>query len=758
MMKEHRNTLILLVLFFASLMGFWGLQNSGVLTEKERRVRQSRLLPDLLNVPEAGVARVTIERGTERLAFERRGKGTGRWQMVEPLDVAAEPTRLESLVRTLKDLRRSPDSGTLGGDSALYGLDAPAATVRLFDSSDQSAGQPPKPIATLEVGKSIRGTRYVCPDHQKGFETVDAKLLAAVDLPLTDWREPVVMGVATFEVARFSIKRPDQIISAERARRGRWKLTAPVKTPANPAKVESLLAALSALRVVKGTDGYVADDVKDFAPYGLAPPAITVELTTTRPGDQERVLEIGKPVPGHDDRVYVRQADQDDVVVVEAKALTEIPPNSIPLRSKQVVDIDPAAVTRIEVASQATTFSMEKGTTDWQLTQPRKERGDAASIQSFVSKLDALETSEFRQPTQVRNSGLNPPLLTIKVWEKGLDEPSAHLQIGQHDLLRKTIYAQLPGDQFILTLPDTFVEVLPKNSFAFRNRTVLSQNPGSIQKLVISRAGQTAELEPSKSGEPNQWRMLRPVEARADAATVTRALAVLTSLRAEDFVTDSAGDGKIFGLDRPTREISWVSDRTHTLRVGARVPKTSNHYALLEGQPMVFTLSADVLSYFDAEFHNHAVDSFPITRAERMIFRWPNRTVALRRRPESQDRLAWVDEPGSDAAGLDLSRADAIVTALSRLETVRFFQYGGSIPASSGLLRPRLIVEVDLGPKEPNRALRIGYSNPDGTVFAATGTSDSGPVFFLPAVAWDSLITSGERFVPLPENVFAPAR
>jgi len=323
--------------------------------------------------------------------------------------------------------------------------------------------------------------------------------------------------------------------------------------------------------------------------------------------------------------------------------------------------------------------------------------------------------------------------------------------------LRKTIYAQLPGDPFVLTLPNTFVEVLPKNAFAFRNRTVLSQNPGSIQKLVISRGGVTAELEPGRTGDPNQWRMLRPVEARADAANVTRAIAVLSGLRVEEFVTDSAGDGKDFGLDRPTREISWVSDRPYTLKVGARVPKTANHYAMLEGQPMVFTLAADVLSYFDAEFHDHAIDSFPITGAERMILRWPNRTVALRRRAESKDRLAWVDEPGSDTAGLDLSRADAIVTALSRLETNRFFQYGGAIPASTGLLRPRLVVEIDLGPKEPNRVLRIGYSNADGTVFAATGRSDKGPIFFLPAVAWDALIGSGERFVPLPENVFAPA-
>ncbi len=95
---------------------------------------------------------------------------------------------------------------------------------------------------------------------------------------------------------------------------------APVHTPANPAKIESLLAALSSLRVVDGAKGFVADNVKDFAPFGLARSALTVEVTTTRPSEEPLKLHIGKAVPDHPDRVYVRQADQDDVVIVNAKA------------------------------------------------------------------------------------------------------------------------------------------------------------------------------------------------------------------------------------------------------------------------------------------------------------------------------------------------------------------------------------------------------------------------------------------------------
>ena len=52
---------------------------------------------------------------------------------------------------------------------------------------------------------------------------------------------------------------------------------------------------------------------------------------------------------------------------------------------------------------------------------------------------------------------------------------------------------------------------------------------------------------------------------------------------------------------------------------------------------------------------------------------------------------------------------------------------------------------------------RIGDPASDGLVFAAEGSGRSGPVFLLPAMSWNALIQSGERFEPLPDNVFAPA-
>lgn len=771
-MKTYLKTYILLGLFFASLLALWLLGYAGVRTENERRLRETLILPELIEVPELGVRKISIERGNERITFERRGAGQGRWQMVEPGNVAAEPTRLETLIRNLKELRRSLDSGSVAGSPDSFGLSPPVATISLWTEPSAAGGEskPSTPLATLALGKTVRGNRYVRAGGSDLIEVADGKLLSAVDLPAIDWREQVVMGVPTFQVASLTVKRPGKLVSAARDERGRWQLTAPVHAPANSARIESLLSALSALRVVDGEKGFAADNVADFSPYGLSSPQLTVELTTTRPTEERLALNVGKPVPDRPDRVYVRQGDQDDVVIVDSKALAEVPETAVALRSKQVADIDPGIVSQIEIRAGTDTFSLKKKQKDWELLAPRQEKADNSSVVTLLSRIDSLQTSEFFTAKQVGDSGLDQPIMTVKLWEKtrgrtpaspSPDELALNLRIGKHDVLRKTVFARLEDDDVILALPDTILEVLPKNVFAFRDLTILSLSPADIHKLIVKRAGRIDEIEPETTGQPNRWRMRKPIDAPADTRSVTQILAMLASLRADQLITDKVGDGKPFGLDKPLLEVVWETDRAHRLKVGSPVPRMAAYYAHVEDQPFIFTIKTEVLKPLEAELRDHVVMSFPAAQARRLVlsWTWPARAAAFRHREQNpRGQPDWVDEPNTDAAGIDQSRIGPLVQAIARLEAIRFVQYDGEIQPYTGLYRPRLTVEVMLSSAEPTRVLRIGDPTGDGHVFAAEGTSSSGPVFLLPAAAWDALIQSGERYNPLPANVFAPVQ
>lgn len=784
MMKSYYLRLLLFVGFFVAMIALWGLDVAGVRPRSETERRKSRVLPDLMEAPEASIHRVAIDRGDEHLVFERRGGRPGRWQMTQPVDVAAEPTRLDALVRNLRELHPVPDAGTVQGDPASYGLAPPAARVRLFVGSgeDRASTSQEKPAAELEIGKAetVRGLRYVRPAGG-GITVVDSRLLSALDRPAAEWREPNMLAVPTFQVRSLAITRRDAAgkttldIRAERSRSGRWLLTSPIRAPADNGKIENLLGALSSLRVAEPPRGFVADNVKDPDHYGLASPPVTVELTTDR-GDAPLVLDIGKAVPDEPERVYARQGGQDDVVMLEGRALTEIPSDAIKIRSQQVAEIVPAAVERIEIKTVRDVHTLEKDHGIWQILSPEKHRADFPAVRAFLDQMAELQTSEFLDPARVPDTMLDPPVMRIRIWQTidrrassagtnsdGTGTPDASdalvldLRTGRQDIARKTVFARLEGDQAILALPDKILDVFPKNPLAFRDRTMSVDDMARITKLTIASRDRTIELLQDKTGAPNAWRMARPVEGPADVATITQAMSVLCNLRAEEFAAPEAGNGKAFGLDQPLLRVDWESAGPHYLKIGNPVFRSASFYAVTDAQPMVFTVAPQVMRALDAEYRDHRVMSFPLARAARVVLQFAGRTLALRHRtPEQRGQVEWVPESGSNAEGLDLSRIGSLVTTMSQLQTTRFLQYEGEHPPETGLAQPRLTIEVTLGPKDAPRILRIGAAAEGAHVCAAVGTGSSGPVFLLPGPPWNELIRTGERFPDLPDDVFAP--
>ena len=83
--------------------------------------------------------------------------------MVQPLDVAADPMTLETLVRNLKDLRRSPESGTISGPAESYGLAPPAAVVRLWRSPAESSSSVLDRAARQPGGRQDGPGAHLCP-------------------------------------------------------------------------------------------------------------------------------------------------------------------------------------------------------------------------------------------------------------------------------------------------------------------------------------------------------------------------------------------------------------------------------------------------------------------------------------------------------------------------------------------------------------------------------------------------------------------
>ena len=785
-MKKHHTTVVLLILFFTGLIVLWWADWAGVKTPDELRRMSDRALPELIDLKPPDLRRLEIVRAKEkdRLVFARTDPG--RWQMLEPVDAAADFSLVETLARNLQNLRKLPDPGLVDGPASAYGLDAPAATIRVFGADVKA------PLATLEVGKAIDQLLYVRVPGAPGIEVVDARTLNMLDRPVSAWRDRSLVSIPSFLVESLQVTGPGRDLEARRVEGKKWLLERPVPALAAEEKVEGVVAELTSLKVVPGDQAFVADNVKDGAPYGLDAPAMTIALRddARQIKPQTQTLLVGKPIPNQPDRFYARRGDQDDVVAIELKEkdLRELGTDPNAFRNQKVTDLDPARANFIRLEASGVEFELAKSPAGWQLLKPARMKADTPGVQAFLSELGGLQTFEFLDPLKVVEPRLEPPNFTIKVWQPGPDEtatiepgsgpkgePKLNLRIGRYDPLRKIVYARVEGDRAILNVPETLVKVLPKNTLAFRDRTMLALSPGQLQRLTVVRRGTTYELVApgaSTAGPPTHWQLKRPVEAKADDEAATKMALILANLHAVELVSEQLGDVKAFGLHAPALTISWTTNAesgpgadkakasSGTLRIGGKPPNTTDQvYANIEGSPIVFTLSAANVEPFESEFHDRRVLAFPPDKVKRLVLRWPGRALGFTREPRPAAPAQWAAGPDADIAGFDMNKLNALNSSLAGLRTPAFAQYEGPFPPSFGLDHPQLTIQVVLEGTGPvTSELRIGNALDKENFLATTSPGQAGPVFLLNNPAWTELVQTPKPPLEIPEDVFAPEK
>jgi hypothetical protein len=449
---RHRTTFLFMFLFAAGLAALWWVDHAKVPTREQQQEIVNRLLPELIDAPLDEIQRVVVERRDPKtggpIEVERRAGGL--WQLRQPIDAAAEPNLVETLVRNFKDLRKSTDAGTIVGDPALYGLDRPAATVALY-------GRAGKKLASIDIGTTAQERIYVRPGGAKGIEVVDARLLGLITQPVKAWRDRALFRVPSFRVESLAIHESSPPRDAEvRRDERRWLMTVPIAAPADGDKAEGLVAELAALRVADGDEGFVQDGAgpQDFARFGLDRPWMTLQVTPFQGRGTPQIVRIGKEVAGKPDQRYAVRDDQDDVVKVDVKTLREAYTGPKSLRSQKVTDFTPGRASRVRIDMPGRVFDLARAGDRWQRLRPLNEPADSATVQSLIAALADLKTSEFLEPGAVSDAKLDPPSFRVRLWQtepgaapssptasdaEPAAAPRVDLRLGRLDALKKTL-------------------------------------------------------------------------------------------------------------------------------------------------------------------------------------------------------------------------------------------------------------------------------------------------------------------------------
>jgi hypothetical protein len=206
-------------------------------------------------------------------------KVNGEWQIAQPEAGRAEFSAVDGLVSRVAGLQMKalPPADT---DTKRFGLDKPAATVRVGSGSSQ---------ATIVLGSSPEaGAVYARDLSRPVVFTIESGLLDDLKKDPSEYRQKDLFDARSFNTNRIEIVRNGQTFAFEKAKvkskdgkdEEKWRQVAPSARDVDAAKIEALLTAATGARAT----GFVDSTAKT----GLEKPELTVGFKFDE-GKDERV-------------------------------------------------------------------------------------------------------------------------------------------------------------------------------------------------------------------------------------------------------------------------------------------------------------------------------------------------------------------------------------------------------------------------------------------------------------------------------------
>ena len=194
-------------------------------------------------------------------------KSGGNWQIEQPTALRADGNAVRALLSGVRNLRATDFASDAPSDAdlATYGLDTPKSQL-VFTAADGTETR-------LLVGKENDQGLYVKTADRPTTFVVGKYASHDLTKTLNDLRDKTVLSFDPGSVTALDVSRADGGHFMLHSADGKWSLEGSDQA-VNAGAVDSFVGALSHL----SGNQVLGEGVTDLAPYGLAPPALTIAV------------------------------------------------------------------------------------------------------------------------------------------------------------------------------------------------------------------------------------------------------------------------------------------------------------------------------------------------------------------------------------------------------------------------------------------------------------------------------------------------
>lgn len=345
---------------------------------------------------------------------------------------------------------------------------------------------------------------------------------------------------------------------------------------------------------------------------------------------------------------------------------------------------------------------LQKSDGKWQLVEPVKAAADEGEASSLASSLASLEVNRVvdENAAALAEYGLEPARLEVGFKKKG-DANEQRVLIGEKTPTGGDLYARAKDSKRVFLIPAYLDASFNKNTFALRDRRILSFDRNAVDGLEVTSGSNKVQL--TKTG--SEWRLSSPIAARADFAAVEGALERLSSTQMQGIVDPEGANLAKYGLTKPSGSIVVAAGSTRaTLTLGST--DNSLLFARDGSRPMVFTvapvLKDDVIRSV-ADFRRKDLFDARAFTATRVELKRGADTVTLEKSKGKDGADLWQTS-GKD---VESGKADDLLTKLTALRAQSY-----DTQAHSSLKTPALVVTISFDEKK-QETVTFGRSQKD---------------------------------------------
>lgn len=489
-----------------------------------------------------------------------------------------------------------------------------------------------------------------------------------------------------------------------------WEITDPIRYPADPNVVGTLLREFTTLSPART----VADSTEVLSEYGLESPSASVEVI--RGLDRPMILLLGDVNPTGA-AYYAAEQGTRRVFLVSAQINGNLRRTTDALRDRGLVRVERDEVEEVvlEKGDRRVVLRLDPYGT-WRVEAPYRLPAERDEVVNAVSTITGASAISFidEAPSSLEEYGLANPVMTATV-KSGDGNILRTLSLGNEEMGQ--VYAMTSERRNVYSVSMTVLHQLDREPDFYRRVTAFDFQSYRVPTFSMDLGNESVTLVKHAFED---WRMTSPYALRANDRFITAMLDSLEIARVREHIPATSANKAAHGFENPAASLSLTIEdrvRPQEILVGAVSGDGRHAYVMDPAEEWIYAVDASSLQRMPAtalELRDNKILRFKGYQVHMFEVITPDERVRVRR--DQKQRVVWkMEEPATgDADAISVGRA---FSELDSLYSQAFVTADPDADLTSyGLDRPVMELTLQIGGRddvpEERVSLLVGKSFP----------------------------------------------